>query len=82
MEYAETGRFHFIHTPMGCVWNGKGLSHGLKTCHWHVFLTPFRVPPGASKIAYPKGIRQKQDVSIPSTPLRGASEMAKDSPTG
>ena len=50
----ETRCFHSIHTPTGCVWNGKGLSHGLKTCHWHVFLTPFRVPPGASKIAYPK----------------------------
>ena len=46
--------FHSIHTPTGCVWNGKGLSHGLKTCHWHVFLTPFRVPPGESKTVYPR----------------------------
>ena len=50
----EIRRFHSIHTPTGCVWNEKGLSHGLKTCHWHVFLTPFRVPPGVSKIAYPE----------------------------
>ena len=50
----ETRRFHSIHTPTGRVWNGKGLSHGLKTCHWHVFLTPFRVLPGASKTVYPQ----------------------------
>ena len=27
----------------------EGLSHGLKTCHWHVFLTAFRVPPPHTK---------------------------------
>ena len=37
---------------------------------------------GIQKRCIPKGIHQKQDVSIPSTPLRGASEMEKDSPTG
>ena len=23
----------------------RGFSRGLKTCHWHVLLTPFRIPP-------------------------------------
>ena len=35
----------------------KGLSHGLKTCHWHVFLTAFRVPSEKSKTGQPpKGL--------------------------
>ena len=55
----EIRRFHSIHTPTGRVWNEKGLSHGLKTVHRTVFTAavlppPFRVPPGVSKIAYPK----------------------------
>ena len=55
----ETRCFHSIHTPTGRVWNRKGLSHGLKTVHRTVFTAaalppPFRVPPGASKIAYPE----------------------------
>lgn len=25
--------------------DAHGFSHGLKTCHWHVFLTAFRIPP-------------------------------------
>ena len=58
MGYAETGRFHSIHTPTGRVWNEKGLSHGLKTVQWTVFTAavlppPFRVPSGVPKIAYP-----------------------------
>ena len=28
------------------AFGGMGISHGLKTCHWHVFLTPFRFPYG------------------------------------
>ena len=27
----------------------NGISHGLKTCHWHVFLTAFRFPYGNKK---------------------------------
>ena len=33
----ETRCFRSIHTPTGRVWNGKGLSHGLKTVHRTVF---------------------------------------------
>ena len=40
--------------------NGKGLSHGLKTCHGHVFLTPFRVPPFLLEVA----VRQKGLVTL------------------
>ena len=32
-----------IHTPNGMRLESEGLSHGLKTCHRHVFLTAFRV---------------------------------------
>ena len=32
-----------------------GLSHGLKICHRHIFLTAFRVPPGIKKSGYPYG---------------------------
>ena len=66
----ETRRFHSIHTPTGRVWNGKGLSHGLKTCHWHVFLTPFRVPPFLLKVA----VRQKGLVTLRS--IRRKRRMA------
>ena len=30
-----------------------GLSHGLKICHRHIFLTAFRVPPGIKKFRIP-----------------------------
>ena len=39
------------------MWIGfEGLSHGLKTCHRHVFLTAFRVPRGIKKADTQKGI--------------------------
>ena len=66
----EIRRFHSIHTPTGRVWNGKGLSHGLKTCHWHVFLTPFRVPPFLLGAA----VRQKGLVTLRS--IRRKRRMA------
>ena len=30
----------------GAAFSGMGISHGLKTCHRHVFLTAFRFPYG------------------------------------
>ena len=50
---------------MGCVWNGKGLSHGLKTVHRTVFTAaalppPFRVPPFLLEVA----VRQKGLVTL------------------
>ena len=49
-------RFH--PHPYGMRLKSEGLSHGLKTCHRHVFLTAFRVPPPIpEKTGYPTGIR-------------------------
>ena len=61
----ETRCFHSIHTPTGRVWNGKGLSHGLKTVHRTVFTAaalppPFRVPPFLLEVA----VRQKGLVTL------------------
>ena len=44
--------------PQGPPFDFRGLSHGLKTCPRHVFLTAFRVPPPIpEKTGYPAGIR-------------------------
>ena len=37
------GEFRFHPHPSGMCLKSEGLSHGLKTCHRHVFLTAFRV---------------------------------------
>ena len=39
--------------PYGMRLDFAGLSHGLKTCHRHVFLTAFRVPPQAKNSGHP-----------------------------
>ena len=44
--------FHKKHArplPYGQQPNVFGISHGLKTCHRHVFFTPFRVPYGKKR---------------------------------
>ena len=64
---------------------GKGASGGNAGWQQSTGLLHFivRVPfIENTKTVYPEWDTQKQDVSIPSTPLRGASEMKKDSPTG
>ena len=64
---------------------GKGASGGNAGWQQSTGLLYFivRVPfVENTKTAYPEWDTQKQDVSIPSTPLRGASGMEKDSPTG
>ena len=35
---------HLCQHPCGVQSKAQGFSHGLKTCHWHVFLTAFRIP--------------------------------------
>ena len=35
---------------------GRGLSHGLKTCPWHVFLTPFRISQPIQKRTPPQWV--------------------------
>ena len=38
-----------VHSPYGLRSAIKGISHGLKMCHRHVFLTAFRFPYGKKK---------------------------------
>ena len=47
--------FKFHPHPSGMRLESEGLSHGLKTCHRHVFLTAFRVPSEHKKSRYPDG---------------------------
>ena len=42
--------------PQGVRLWSNGFSHGLKTCHWHVFLTAFRIPSPNKK----SGIRKSE----------------------
>ena len=38
-----------VHIPGGMRPEVRGISHGLKMCHWHIFLTAFRFPYGKQK---------------------------------
>jgi len=42
--FRESWEFDFCPHPQGVRPVTKGFSHGLKTCHRHVFLTAFRIP--------------------------------------
>ena len=53
--FGESHIFRFHPHPCWMRLESEGLSHGLKTCHRHVFLTAFRVPSEHKKWADPKG---------------------------
>jgi hypothetical protein len=42
-------KYDLTPTPVRVRSQGHGFSHGLKTCHRHVFLTAFQIRPSSSK---------------------------------
>ena len=42
-------KYDLTPTPIRVRSQGHGFSHGLKTCHRHVFLTAFQIHPSSSK---------------------------------